>query len=311
VSPKPKLIREVHGERVIYRTAAPRGQPPLISSSGSPPCRRSWKFPTTGFSILLLLGAGVVVVGIGYLGYQAISNPDIAFLLNQLLPSGRQEMPSEATPQTLAQIEATLRGRSQTPGQRLILSSPHPETEILIPVFETPANCLVPCLAQVRELRLYRSLTVPSPLRLFLRQRYFRLLDKVAIPNFPPDWLQEAELAELDNRLLKPVLPLTQILPFSEKLPTPGSWLSLSGSLSQSKGTIGYGHVWYVDPAKNRLVKMLNWSNSIGTPPYWQQVKGHPVLVVDQTVGVTPSVESYQLQTQSSGNEAKLRLLRN
>lgn len=312
VSPKPKLIREVRGGRVIYRTA-PSSQQDLSSDRQSQPTyalnRELWD---AGLSLLLLLASGLTVVGTGWLGYQAITNPDVAFVLNQLLPVGRQPaaIASEATPQTLNQIEAALNGQFQTPGQRLIVSSARSssETNILIPVLATALDCLAPCSVQVKELRFYRSLAVPSVLRLFQTQRYFRLVDKVAISEFPPDQLQDGEHSLLDDQLLPPTLPFSQVQPFLEKLPTAGSWLSLSGSLSQSKGTIGYGQIWYVDSERNRLIKLLSWSNPTGVLPRWQKVNGAPALIIDQTVGGIARSQIYRLQIEAAGQEDRVSL---
>jgi hypothetical protein len=254
------------------------------------------------------LAAAGAVVGIGWLGYQAIANPDFGFALNQVLPTGSNNSGSEATPKTLNQIQSSLQSRGQTPGQRLILTS---ERDSLIPVLQSAQDCSVPCSPHITELRLYRSLQILPLLRMLLGQRYFQLQKQRAIADFQFDRLPETELALLDKPLSPLALPMTEIQPYSDQLPTPGTWLRLSGILNQSNGQISYGQIWYFNPDQSRLQMILNWSSPNGSTPTWQQVTGSPTpeLVVDRSVGFRPAFAIYQLQVDRSSPRTPVRLL--
>jgi hypothetical protein len=295
VSPKPKLIREVRGGRVVYT--------PLAQTANV----RRRRVGAQALSVGLLLGAAGVVVGVGWLAYQAIANPDFGFALNQALPTGTRNSTSEGTPQTLNQIQSNLQTGGQTAGQRLILSA---NRDSLIPVLGSAKDCSAPCPPQITELRLYRSLEILPLFQMLLGQRYFQLQERLAIANFEFDRLQEADLALLDQLLSPPPLPMTEIQPYSQKLPTPGTWLRLSGVLNQSKGQISYGQIWYFNPDQSRLQMVLNWSSPSGATPEWRQVTGSPTpeLVSDRSIGLEPAFAIYQLQFNRSEPRSSVRL---
>ncbi len=295
MSRRPKLIREVRGGRVVY---TPLAQTANLS-------RRRVGAPV--LSVGLLLGAAGVVVGVGWLGYQAIANPDFGFVLNQVLPTAGHDSAGEAAPKPLTQIQSTIQSGGQTPGQRLILST---NRDSLIPVLGSAKDCSAPCAPQISELRMYRSLQILPLFQIMLGQRYFQLQERLAIANFQFDRFQQAELALLDNRLSPPALPMSEIQPYSDKLPTPGTWLRLSGVLNQSNGRISYGQIWYFNPDQSRLQVVLNWSSPSGATPEWRQITGSPTpeLVIDRSIGFEPAFAIYQLQLNRSKSRTPVRL---
>ncbi len=93
-------------------------------------------------------------------------------------------------------------------------------------------------------------------------------------------------------------LPLTEVQRFDAGTPSVGVWFNLQGQHQQGTGAIAYGHVVYYNPERRNLLQMLSWASPKGQLPRWQQVTGDGTkeLVVDQTVGLEPHLQVYQVK---------------
>jgi hypothetical protein len=93
-------------------------------------------------------------------------------------------------------------------------------------------------------------------------------------------------------------LPLTKIQRFEGKVPTSGIWLLLSGELVRGDDTIAYGRVAHYNPNRDYLGWMLEWTSPTGQAPAWKAITSGatPELVVDETVGLEPQFQVYQVQ---------------
>ncbi|MFW9265447.1 hypothetical protein, partial [Nostoc sp. CALU 546] len=93
-------------------------------------------------------------------------------------------------------------------------------------------------------------------------------------------------------------LPLNKVQRFEGGTPSPGVWFDLRGQRQQGTGAIAYGHVVYYNPERTNLLQMLSWTSPNGQFPKWQQVTGDGTkeLVVDQTIGLEPHLQVYQVK---------------
>jgi hypothetical protein len=262
------------------------------------PPPKQWLGP---LAIAGLLGTTGLIVAAGWLSYQSLVNPDVSFWLNRYLPDSTPQ-PSgteETAPRTLKQLESSLVSGGQTVGESITLNS---MTDILIPVLSRNSDCADPCLPGISELRIYRSLQLPPPLKIFQGEPFFRLLNHQSIGGPRENEVIGAVVNPGDYAGSSRRLPLTRLSAVPEKLPTPGTWLQLSGILSNSDRTIVYGRTLYFDPDRARLQVMLNWNSPKGESPQWEGVESQtPMLIVDRSSGLEPDLKVYQLKTRQDG----------
>lgn len=304
-----KLIREIRNGKVVYVFQTPR--PSLKSLPLPSPSTRShlgsklW----SNLTPLLLLGMTTTIVGLAWFSVQVIIDPDVAFWLNQFLPTTTPPQQTAAyQPQTLEQILKRLRDQSQPPGQPIVLATGQDvqrhlstATDILIPIYDR--DCLNLSCQRIQALYVYRSLRLPALLRALQRRRYYRLIDQVIVKE-----PTESELVSLMGHS-QWIAGTSQPLSLSQleryyPAPQPGAWLRLIGLRTQGNATATYGQVMYFHPDEARLILMLNWGSPKGAVPQWQQVTGdrQPELVVDQTVGLEPQIVVYRLHLSPRGD---------
>lgn len=246
-----------------------------------------------------------LISGAAWFSVQVLVNPDLGFLLNQYFPAPSSPI-APASPQTLAQIQATLRTRGQQGGPWLSLDPEgkgrglSPTPDLLLPVWAPTADCQPSC-QRLLELRVYRPLRLPTPLRLVHPRQYFRLLERrpvvgprqseVIVPIGSP---------HLANYGSTQRLPLTQVQQSLGLQDPSGVWLQVSGQ-SQANGT--YGQIFYYSAEQERLRVMLDWSSPAGDSPTWQALTagGFPELVVNRTVGLDPAYQIYQVKAAVDG----------
>ena len=251
----------------------------------------------------------MTVLGLSWLSFQVVTDPDVAFWLNQYLPTSKTAKRTAANqPRTLEQILKRLKKDDQVPGKPIVLAtdaeakSPVLATQdLLIPIYDK--DCSEVSCKKMQALHVYRSLKLPALLRLFQGKRYYRSLDRFAIKG-----VKESNLATLANnpRLVtgaNRLLPLSRIEIY-HPAPKPGAWLRLTGLQTEGSATAIYGQIMYYHPDESRLVLMLNWASPAGEFPRWQQVTGdqRPELVVTQTVGLEPQFAVYRMHPAPTGD---------
>lgn len=96
------------------------------------------------------------------------------------------------------------------------------------------------------------------------------------------------------------------------KSPDASLWLHLSGEWQRGNLEVVYGQVVRYDTLRDRLQPLLSWTSSAGQLPRWQQVTGSTTaeLVVDQTVGLEPQFQVYQVRaSHTPGKSAQLEAI--
>ncbi len=305
MSTKHNLSRQIRNGKVVYVQATPHSaaKATLVRSS-----------PTRFFAIgkigagLLLAAMAMGVLGVSWLSYQVVIDPDVAFWLNQYVPASKSSKRSAVhQPRTLEQILQRLKEDGQFPGKPIVLATDAAKSpllatqDLLIPIYDK--DCSEISCQRMQALHVYRSLKLPALLRLFQGKRYYRSLDRFALKG-----VKESTLATLANnpRLVtgaNRLLPLSRIETY-RPAPKPGAWLRLTGLRTEGSATAIYGQIMYYHPDESRLVLMLNWASPAGEFPRWQQVTGdqRPELVVTQTVGLEPQFAVYQMHPAPTGD---------
>lgn len=292
---KSKLVREVRDGKVIYTFSTD-----AVNDSGPAPTlslaqgEGSVSGTSSQMVTLLVHAAAIgVALGCGWFGYEALINPDVSIWINQFFPTVNPSRSGTTTAQTPEQIQHSLQSQGYTPGDRLILST---QPDLLLPLLTHPPECQ-DCPQQISELQVYRALQIPPLLQLFQTQRHFRLLEQQSVVGLSTEDLIAPELMTRPNRATSlRLLPLTQIQPYLVSPSTGGTWLHLSGVQTHDSGKIAYGQILYFDPQRPRLQRLLSWQSSTGEIPQWQQRDQAPAeLVVDQSLGLEPHFDIYQL----------------
>ena len=254
------------------------------------------------WTALLVLGAIGLIGGSGWLAVQLIVSPQTLLWINRFFP-GWVPVPINGLkpPQTLAEIGNEVQQAGQRLGEPIVLGSnvsstdgKSAVTDTLIPIFAQQPNCQSAVCEKIVELRLYQTATAATT-----KAAYLQLATQISIVA-PEEALVLAPLVAArsaspgSNR----ALPLTQLSRFEGKVPTQGVWLNLSGRLDRGDNSIRYGQVIHYNPARFHLGVLLNWTSPPGKDPAWQEVTGGGTaeLVVDQTIGLEPQFQIYQVK---------------
>ncbi len=303
MSSRRKLQREVRNGKAVYvpQSSLAASQP----HSSSRPERHKLDKAGLRLARLLLLGSFGAIAGLLWLSVQYLINPDVAFWLDHgILGAAHSRRVSGQQPLRLSKIQSAIKAEGLFAGQPIVLKSDFTlkpglgtAANIAIPVSEGADGACRGTCGGIQQLRIYRSLQLPFLIRMFQGDPYFRLTDAIGIQG-----PSESDLRALDDNPLvsqgsEQPLPITQAEIY-ERAPQPGLWLRLVGLQTQGSSVSTYGQIFYFNAIAERLELMLNWVSPPGEIPQWQQVTGdsQPELVVNQTVGLEPQYEVYQLQ---------------
>ncbi|HEY9749351.1 MAG TPA: hypothetical protein V6C63_11765 [Allocoleopsis sp.] len=308
---KPKSLppRKLATGKPLVSTAAPK-----VPNPPPPPVKpqsRAW-LSTLG-ALALLCGAAGLTVGGAWVAILLIVDPDAIVGLNQYLPAWtRIPVASQETFQTLSEIRDSLRQAGRIAAEPISLASEikganqtATATDLLIPVLakrplcqaantldSTPNNC-----EQIVELRVYRP--VADARRYTKQEQAYWLASQIAVAG-PEESFAIAPLVEAnsENQGSARSLPLTSIQRFEGRVPTSGVWLLLSGQMVRGDDTIAYGRIAHYNPDREYLGWMAEWTSPTGEVPTWQAITSGatPELVVNQTVGLEPQFQVYQVQ---------------
>jgi hypothetical protein len=325
--PQPsRFSRIVRNGKVIYvpatDTTSDADNPPSEPAAQTRPANIilkgaiAWGIAWVGRSLVplgLLGGLGGASI-LSWFSWQLISNPDMNFWVNQFLPGElNQTIPLSDRPRTLDQILESFNETPFSAGPTTVLAVEfglnrdlNGARDVLVPRLRqrTEEDCAQNCNA-IQELLVYRSLQIPKVLRILQPKANFRLLDQMRVGGpSEADLIRQAAYAARTSESggSSQPMPLSQ-LEILDQDAYPGRWLVLSGLKSQSSATAAYGQVIYFTPRESKLSLMLNWTSSNGTFPQWQNVTGSakPELLIDQSVGLEPLFQVYQVQRAESG----------
>ena len=238
----------------------------------------------------IITGSAAIAVGGGWLGILMILNPDGALWLNRYLPQWfKVPITVYHTPQNFAAIEEEAKKFGFRLGEPVAIGE-----ELLIPMWWTDPNCKYVC-ERIVAIRIYEHRYSED------RQEIdYQLLREVDIPSirdaFVSAPITKKAIPQPDN---SKVLPLRQ-LTLMEGGAQPGTWLTLHHNVVRGGKTVTYGQLFLYEPSQSNLNFMLSWTSPAGEIPKWQEVTGdrQPELVVDQTIGLEPQFQVYQLQNQ-------------
>ncbi|MDF5710271.1 MAG: hypothetical protein PUP90_22035 [Nostoc sp. S4] len=258
------------------------------------PKRGSWL--SSMLAIAILLSSASLVMAFAWISILFIFNPDRVSWLNKILPTWAQiPLGNHERPQTLKQIQLDFRKKKLIVEQILPLYQGI-KNSFFMPVFQRRANCEFDCqkLVEIRVYQRSQELEFKSE-----PENYYYLEAQLPITG-----LEESSVistlvdAALEPQDISTPLPLTEVQRFDDKTPSPGVWFNLRGERQQGTSTIAYGQIVYYNPERSNLQQMLAWASPSGQLPKWQQVTGDGTkeLVIDQTVGLEPHLQVYQVK---------------
>ncbi|HEY9808630.1 MAG TPA: hypothetical protein V6D13_04760 [Halomicronema sp.] len=275
---------------------------PILPAKNAKPIQR-WQVPPGVVAVAAFAGGLSFLAGGAWMSIQMIMNPDAVMGLNQFLPE-RERIAGDSEgnpPQTMAAITAEMREEGLIPGTIKLLNSPknpNMEPDLLLPVVIESAPpkhlmCMSPC-QQLSELRIYQPVGDSTN-----SDKYVRLVSQTQIEG-PAETLvlSGLDLGAAKNQATNRPQALTNIEPLQGEGPATGIWLNLTGYRRQGDSTIAYGQVFHYNPDRAHLGLMTQWVSLAGRVPSWQEVTGggKPELVVDQSIGLEPKFEVYQIQ---------------
>lgn len=296
---QPKLQPKLSDRRkvkVLIANQKPfRQRPPRQAMTKVPPQQTgSWKVNL--LVTTLILSAIVGVGGSGFLAAQFIFNPGSLSWIpgNKLLGLGHPA-------QTLKEIQAEAYKAGAFASSPLYVST-YPgfkkealgQDDLLLPIYASPM------LEKLIELRVYRQTQLAE-------KTVFELKDRIAIEG--PAEAEAIAPLTASSKLIQGSdrpLALTEVEFLEGKAPASGVWLQLSGEWARSGTQIAYGRVLHYDPLRASFHTLLTWISPAGELPRWQQITGdtQTELLVNQTVGLAPHFQVYQMKPRQSMTDA-------
>ena len=256
--------------------------------------RGSWLSSTV--AIAILLSSVSLIIAFAWISVLFIFNPDQVSWLNKILPAWAQiPLGNHEHPQTLKQIQLNLSKENKIFGETLPLHQ-DAKNSFLLPVFQQRANCQSDC-KQLVELRVYeRSEELEFKSQ---SENYYYLATQLSVTE-PEESFVISPLLDgtSEPQDISIPLPLTKVQRFDGGTPLSGVWFNLRDQRQQGTGAFAYGDIVYYNPERTNLLQMLSWTSPNGQLPKWQQVTGDGTkeLVVDQTIGLEPYLQVYQVK---------------
>ena len=256
--------------------------------------RGSWLSST--LAIAILLSSASLIMAFAWISVLFIFNPDQVSWLNKILPAWAQiPLSKHEHPQTLKQIQLNLSKENKIFGETLPLHQ-DAKNSFLLPVFQQRANCQSDC-KQLVELRVYQrseELEFKSQ-----SENYYYLATQLPVTG-PEESFVISPLLDgtSEPQDISIPLPLTKVQRFDGGTPLSGVWFNLRGQRQRGTGAFAYGDIVYYNPERTNLLQMLSWTSPNGQLPKWRQVTGDGTkeLVVDQTIGLEPYLQVYQVK---------------
>ncbi|NET00752.1 MAG: hypothetical protein F6K61_09275 [Sphaerospermopsis sp. SIO1G1] len=259
---------------------------------------------SSALALMVLLSIGSIIISCGWISILFIIDPQRVAWLNNFLPSEAKINISETDiPKTLTEIKKSLKQQKLTTGEILALESHSSQNNqlpniFLLPVFKERNKCRSDCQELV-ELRVYKkSKEIEFNLQ---KEPHYYQGQKIEINGLSQFFVEApvgSNVSIAGNENKEVYLPLTEIKTFDKPKSLPGLWFDLQGKHKQGNQSIIYGQIVHYNPQLRSLENMLFWKNPNNKVPQWQQVTGSKTeeLVIDQTVGLEPRLQLYQIQ---------------
>ncbi|MBD1854669.1 MULTISPECIES: hypothetical protein [Leptolyngbya] len=254
-----------------------------------------WK--SVGSFLAIASAAGCVVTSI-WLSTEFIMDPKSVAWMNRYLPDDAQ-IPISAwdDPKSLKEVQADLRKAGLYAGEvvrvETVKQGKPKQIDILMPVFRPGQADQDDRLVELRAYRLVKNSTARKPEAL-------QFVNQIEVREMREDFVTEPLVrARAMNPSSDRELPFTNVQRLEDRAPQNGIWLNVNGKLQQGDSSIAYGQVIYYNPITTAMSAMLSWTSPDGELPTWQAVpKGRPAeFVVNQTVGLEPDFQVYQLRS--------------
>jgi hypothetical protein len=251
-------------------------------------------------------GAIALLAAGGWLATKFILNPGSMPWLNSLVAGKPQTALSQHSIKTLKQVETELKKAGLVMGKPVYLST-YPGlsktdpgfNDLFLPVLTRPEGCSIAAVSsaacqEMVELRVYRAAQGRNK-----KVVAYELIDRMGVQG-PKEVEAIAPLVNAGSATggSSDPLPLSNVDFVEGRAPMKGLWFNLHAEWSRGNETVTYGKLLRYDPVLSRLQPMMNWSSPPGELPTWQQVTGSPSqeLVVDQSVGLEPDFQVYQVK---------------
>lgn len=263
---------------------------------------------------IVIASAAGLNLGLVWLGWHTLTNPDMIYWVNQWTPGNRnRKIPADDQPKTLDEIVAQMRRNGKNPGEPIALDSEfgfgdytNRAKTAAFPIWvnRKDSGCPKGCEA-IQAIQVYRTIELPRLIRLFQRQPRFRKANRLAIAG-----PSEQDLARLVRSLTRSgsAEGSTSPMPMSAvaMMDTGGAnrWLLLSGLKSKGNATASFGQILHVSPQRTQMSVMLNWLSPSGKSPVWKDVTGDGQLdiMIEQSFELEPSFSVYQLEQSPNGS---------
>jgi len=251
--------------------------------------RRLWWRVLSLLLVSLGLGGGAVLLAFSFRwGLLLMLDPEA-------LPRWQSWLQPNAAPTTVSldELRQALAQRDQTLGEPVALNTETTDgaaTLLLVPVINQSDG-------QIVAITLLQRL--PGQMHLEKESDRLLQLETIAIAPFS----RELILATLEStapnyRLAPQEFSTTQLT----RLPPPPTglnlaWFTLEGNWAALGLNLRYGQLLVVDIAQPSLHPLTVWSSPANRLPQWEDLDGvgHTDLVVDQTVGLEPKLQGFQL----------------
>lgn len=259
-------------------------------------------------AIAAVTSSTAFLFGGAWLSVQLIVDPQSVNWVQSVLPAWSPvPIANKEKPQTLQQIEAQIRDIGLIPAPSLSMvsgsdtqtQSKTAKAQLLLPVMverpcsdkpEGKATC-----QQLVELRAYQP--VFNPDNPSDRQPYYQLISQLPIAGVDRSLLL-SDLSDADpGAFTDSEQPLTRVKIF-ENAPKNGIWIDLSSERAIGETKLTYGQVVHYNPETSHFSVMTDWVSPGGHTPRWQEITGggDPELAIEQTVGMEPQVQIYQVK---------------
>ncbi|MEM9164541.1 MAG: hypothetical protein AAGC54_15940, partial [Cyanobacteria bacterium P01_F01_bin.4] len=264
----------------------------------------AWRFGT-------LLGLGTTATLAGFViwsGVRLIIDPYSPNWLTTVVPALGN--PEKTPLRTMAEIKADL-PTGLTAGEPVLWKSsktgsqPNRPADAsaadwLVPIFQTQQRCrggaqaLTPTggCATIVELQVYRPQGGSHD------ETRFKLVNQIAVRGPQESFVTSpligtaAEVAGVVH-----AAALTTVKLLDHPLDPQQPWISLEGTRKVGTLRVRYGQLVHYAPRSGQLTPLLAWTSGAGKQPFFQALDedGPDELMIDQTVGLEPRLQAYQV----------------
>lgn len=251
----------------------------------------------------LFLGLSATATLAGFViwsGARLIIDPYSPNWLTTVFPSLGD--PDQTPLKTLAEIKADLPPTLQAgePVRWKAGTANSKEADLILPIFKEQLSCrggaraLTPTggCSTIVELQIYRPQGASN------HRTRFKLINQITVRGPKESFVTApligtaAEVAGSDH-----AAALTTVRLLEQPLDSEQPWISLEGTRKAGTTRVRYGQLVHYAPRSGQLSPLLAWTSSAGKAPFFQPLDdlGPDELIIDQTVGLEPRLQAYQV----------------